>query len=263
MAALASSHLRRLSQGLARAFSGTDSRVRPYHARKHARGIHLSYLHVCFRRARFAYLEPGCGVLPLIWRRMPWKTQKKRPTPVHSTNPKRCGVKVERIRYTKRLPLHSLWTFIVALIVLRRRRGPKRYDLLWEGKSLPPPCKAHEPTAAVEFNSAVLARAIRTPITHQPLCGFSEVVVVQISSVLLGKDPAIAHLFPFIGLRPAATPYSHHYITLRVRVPSPIPGLNALKHLANIVTWKGGGRGLLEEELLACSKRDVLCINAK
>eukprot|EP00965_Chrysotila_dentata_P109049 3602604-Pleurochrysis_carterae.AAC.1 len=70
MAALASSHLRRLSQGLERAISGIDSRAPPHHALQQARGIYLSYSHVCFR-ALFASPEPCCVLMSSIRRRMP------------------------------------------------------------------------------------------------------------------------------------------------------------------------------------------------
>eukprot|EP00965_Chrysotila_dentata_P022522 745843-Pleurochrysis_carterae.AAC.1 len=61
-----------------------------------------------------------------------------------------------------------------------------------EGDSQPPPFKADEPTT-VEFLNAVLASPAGTRIEHS--VALSEAVVVQLSSLLIGKDPAVARLF--------------------------------------------------------------------
>eukprot|EP00965_Chrysotila_dentata_P126610 4186511-Pleurochrysis_carterae.AAC.1 len=59
------------------------------------------------------------------------------------------------------------------------------------------------------------------------------------SSVLLGRDPAVAQLFSFTGLPAVYTVLSSLYHSQRV--PAPESGSNALKRFANIVTRKGGG----------------------
>eukprot|EP00965_Chrysotila_dentata_P110546 3652575-Pleurochrysis_carterae.AAC.2 len=72
--------------------------------------------------------------------------------------------------------------------------------MIWKQEGQSPPLKVDEPTA-VEFLSAVLASRVATEIGHY--VALTETGVVQICSLLSSKDPAMAALFPSVGLTAA------------------------------------------------------------
>eukprot|EP00965_Chrysotila_dentata_P098958 3273099-Pleurochrysis_carterae.AAC.2 len=156
----------------------------------------------------------------------------------------------------------SAVTFTLHTHVILRRRGLDKsgiiikFKTVRKGHSQLAPFKVDESTV-VEFPSAVLASAVGTEVQHN--VAVTEAVVVRIYSLLLGKDPAVARLFPFSGLVAAYTVLASllHY----QRVPAPVPGSNAVQRFAIVVTRKGVRKGSVGRRALAClnlSQEDAL-----
>eukprot|EP00965_Chrysotila_dentata_P197780 6178394-Pleurochrysis_carterae.AAC.1 len=101
---------------------------------------------------------------------------------------------------------------------------PIIFKALWERVSQPPPFKVDEPFA-VNFMNAVLDGSIGTRIQHS--VALSEAVVVQICSLLSGKDAGVARPFHSSGLPAAYVVLSSLLHSQRV----PVPGTNALQML--------------------------------
>eukprot|EP00965_Chrysotila_dentata_P258125 6213110-Pleurochrysis_carterae.AAC.1 len=103
--------------------------------------------------------------------------------------------------------------------------------MFWESESQPPPFTVDEPTA-LDFLGAVLASVVGTTIKRS--VAVKNAVTVHIWLLLLSKDPAVAQFFPSVGMLAAYNILSSMYHSQIV--PAPVPGSNALKHFANVVT---------------------------